>query len=490
MVDHVNLRRVSAGLVLISILGQIFVLFHTTSNRSLSVLTQAQQGEEWLLARLTSPTSFDTTFEDSSTPSDSPKTTTNEESFGACLLVNDENQRLPEWLAYHYYMLPLRHLVLMVDPHSQTSPLDIVQRWRPFLTIEIWSDKDIGGFIPSNRTDDNGLIRTHRTRQEKFYRYCGRHLQSQTITPKLTWITFHDVDEYVYLDPHLIPDAPNRMNQSGSIMKFIQDLTMQSKSNHNHTGNQIHFYSRRMFKMATAALESGCFALPRTYYGTTEEPDLVQSHVPYFFNGSDFETLRWLHRTSHRDIMNNGHAKSMVHVSSADDPPNTTETSWKLNFKRSSHRVLKECGSDFLWIRIRHYLGSWDAYTSRKDVRRYHEYYEYRSHFGEQDPTDDSVRMWLTRFSEQMMGRVGTNSTTIQYLLQGTGKYPPLNDSIREANINHFTPEQIKEKIDRMEEDKQKGEKITDEFTVWLKNNFDVTTLANGTVMATRIRKE
>eukprot|EP00970_Alexandrium_tamarense_P016130 scaffold6184_cov62-Alexandrium_tamarense.AAC.1 len=38
--------------------------------------------------------------------------TGNTDGLSACLLVNDENPRLPEWLAYHYQMLPLRSLIV------------------------------------------------------------------------------------------------------------------------------------------------------------------------------------------------------------------------------------------------------------------------------------------------------------------------------------------------------------------------------------------
>merc|ERR1740124_1124009 len=38
-----------------------------------------------------------------------------------CLLIRDDNDRLPEWLAYHYQMLPLLHLVVAVDPGAAHS---------------------------------------------------------------------------------------------------------------------------------------------------------------------------------------------------------------------------------------------------------------------------------------------------------------------------------------------------------------------------------
>ena len=46
-------------------------------------------------------------------------------SWSACLLIKDNNSILPEWLAYHYTVLPLRRLIVGVDPSSDTDPQSI-----------------------------------------------------------------------------------------------------------------------------------------------------------------------------------------------------------------------------------------------------------------------------------------------------------------------------------------------------------------------------
>jgi hypothetical protein len=65
-----------------------------------------------------------------------------DESFSACLLIMDDNHRLSEWIAYHYFAMPLRHLVVTVDPRSRTSPVKILDRWRPLMNITVWGDAD------------------------------------------------------------------------------------------------------------------------------------------------------------------------------------------------------------------------------------------------------------------------------------------------------------------------------------------------------------
>lgn len=59
----------------------------------------------------------------------------------ACLLVNDENPRMPEWLAYHWLVLPLRSLIVAVDPASRHDPKDILMQWKEMgVEVDIWND--------------------------------------------------------------------------------------------------------------------------------------------------------------------------------------------------------------------------------------------------------------------------------------------------------------------------------------------------------------
>ena len=66
-------------------------------------------------------------------------------SFSICLLMKDDNDILPEWIAYHYHSLQLRHLIVAIDPYSTTSPLFILERFAlhlPDFTYTMWSDND------------------------------------------------------------------------------------------------------------------------------------------------------------------------------------------------------------------------------------------------------------------------------------------------------------------------------------------------------------
>ena len=57
--------------------------------------------------------------------------------FSACILIMDDNHYLPEWLAYHYTFLPLRRLIVAVDPNSQTSPKPILDQFQDLINITL-----------------------------------------------------------------------------------------------------------------------------------------------------------------------------------------------------------------------------------------------------------------------------------------------------------------------------------------------------------------
>jgi hypothetical protein len=148
-------------------------------------------------------------------------------SFSACLLVMDDNHRLVEWLAYHYFLMPLRHLVLLPDTKSRTSPMDIVNKWRQYLHIDVWNDDDfmndsLRQFVTakanSTHPGDGFLVHTHR--QETFYRQCAIHLQKLN----RTWTIFSDVDEYWVINEDVVSDWHSRMQEPGGILNLLQDI--------------------------------------------------------------------------------------------------------------------------------------------------------------------------------------------------------------------------------------------------------------------------
>jgi hypothetical protein len=127
----------------------------------------------------------------------------------ACLLIMDANHLLIEWLAYHYHVLRLRHLIVAVDPRSMTTPTDILHRRVERMNIQIWYDEEryinLQDFHQQveermeeyNREASNFERSAHRIRQREFNKEC-------IIVHKMNdrgWTFLTDTDEFVYMNP-------------------------------------------------------------------------------------------------------------------------------------------------------------------------------------------------------------------------------------------------------------------------------------------------
>ena len=308
----------------------------------------------------------------------------NNKTFSACLLVMDDNHRLSEWIAYHYYALPLRYLVVAVDPQSRTRPSQLLAQWQQYVTIVEWTDSDFTNVtLWRHETDSPDMKKIkHRQRQNAFYQACAWHLHQQN----RSWTTFHDTDEFLTINGDvLLQNESSVMQTSGFILNSIQNYAATVEPNRSHW--QSHF-------------NQTCITIPRTLYGAVESSkDDVERNVPT--NVVDpwrLDTLRWRHRATERGEIE-GLAKSVMDVSKIS----------KADFDGggNAHRVSKRiCPSP--WIKykdsplgIHHYLGGWEAYSFREDARkgtlRSHDVWLERSQL-QKGGSDDIMRPWIRGF--------------------------------------------------------------------------------------------
>ncbi|MEM1008636.1 MAG: hypothetical protein AAGJ35_06485 [Myxococcota bacterium] len=151
----------------------------------------------------------------------SPTTTRKEdpppkEPWAACLLLKDNNVLLPEWIAYHYEMMPLRRIIVGLDPTSKTSPQRVLDEFQRVLGIEstIWEYDDY--YWPSNHDWDQYYNYTHLHNKTGVYKYPPqdriwhhRYRQKVLITRCLQtlhtegwgWTMVLDPDEYIAFNP-------------------------------------------------------------------------------------------------------------------------------------------------------------------------------------------------------------------------------------------------------------------------------------------------
>ena len=123
------------------------------------------------------------------------------EGFSACILTMDDSMLWPEWLAYHYQTLPLRRLIVALDPKSKTKPTQVFARYRKHglpLNVTVWEDDE---FLPHENlkrqiqpnTAGGNTLGKYLLRQEWFLHKCLEQLYAEN----RTWVLLVDTDEFL-----------------------------------------------------------------------------------------------------------------------------------------------------------------------------------------------------------------------------------------------------------------------------------------------------
>mmetsp|Transcript_37745 Transcript_37745/g.42252 ORF Transcript_37745/g.42252 Transcript_37745/m.42252 type:complete len:538 (-) Transcript_37745:134-1747(-) len=356
------------------------------------------------------------------TPSDVNDQLQQDGSFSACILWMDDNHRLDEWLAYHYYLLKLRYVVLNIDPFSRTSPQPIIDRWNDKenkhnlnMTIVTTKDSDyIRNYDKEMQKIEKARIKSmehtqeslhkygqtklnyHTMRQEEFYRSCSKHLMGQN----RSWTSYHDTDEFLTFNhvankQNITAESMLKMEQPGYVLHRLNTIKTQNPrdSYANDTGLSCLVVSRRRF--CAVELESeetnGLFVSSSNHSSST-----IDGIVPEGFMNSSiessteeerisvvrrFDTLRYKFLTPGYD----GMPKSFIDLSQNNPklyiqdkyggkgmskwgthmPMHTlciTESKARLD---NTKKLVK--GERFF---LSHYLGSWEYYSYRNDARQ------------------------------------------------------------------------------------------------------------------------
>jgi hypothetical protein len=375
-----------------------------------------------------------------------------QEVVAACLLIKDDNEILGEWIAYHYFALNVRHLIVAVDPQSVTSPLSILQRWNPHLQgnhtqndnnnnntspmttmdIQTWSDPDFmpQSFLeaanPANwsapssqeteEKEDNDdsqrkrQIENHRLRQVTFLSTCLNHFRSKNHT----WVIHIDTDEYVIANPLL------RSNQSSS--NNNNNHTVWSIPSPSEPSSVYHILEQiRRNRQLHIRTKFPCISMPRLVFGSVEdEPNTNFStlssdisisqtlHLPktildidHHFDTHRFETLRWRYHTHYNDTERNAQPKCIVDVSRVTNPrdrmfhnPFSIHRPSAILCRGIRHVQMYE--TDAFPLIVHHYTGSRERYFRRSDARRNEERFQAKANV--RDGYDDFITAWLDGF--------------------------------------------------------------------------------------------
>jgi hypothetical protein len=266
------------------------------------------------------------------------------ESFSSCLLVMDENFRLYEWLSYHYHVLPLRYVVVAVDPRSHLSPEPVLDLFRKELnmTIITWTDDDYVVWkkkLPINASS-YALTDRYVERQRRFLEMCMRHMQEQG----RTWVALWDVDEYISINGYdRVTNGnitlPSDLSEPGVILTLLKQIEQKI-----------------------------CFSMVRIDVGSKESTHLNQTLIPNL-QPQRLDTLRYLYKNRHGGRkVGNGLGKVFLNVQNITFPIDVP----------SPHRPIKQLcpgapgnkDSEEGPFYILHYIASWEAYNFRSQDAR------------------------------------------------------------------------------------------------------------------------
>ena len=316
-------------------------------------------------------------------------------SFGACLMVMDDNHFLVEWLSYHYWALPLRHVTVLVDVNSTTSPQPIFDRWEGLIDVDVmwnWTYPDAYSEPPAKAIGTNHADPTNRQligRQLKFYEDCMRRYKLELGWN--SWIVLSDPDEFWSVkreamtydedDSGETEDDDNvdsyNVAQPGFVMKALKSqYSREVIRNESLPENQVG-------GLCWDNVHPECLGVPRLQMCANDKwgsspakiAGMVQSgddddEVETNWNASHFLTLRWLYYPDGPRALRM--PKNMIHVGSLD-------ADYLRNFDAlrngaHPHRILpgrckQRCFRKTSMFQIYHYSGSTEQRLFRRDPR-------------------------------------------------------------------------------------------------------------------------
>lgn len=328
--------------------------------------------------------------------------------FAGCLVVKDDNDRISEWIAYHWLTLPLKYLIVAVDPTGKTSPRKIIdlfndtKKFNLGLEILLWDDADYGHWIDEELDE----IHKHRSRQKRFLAECQKYHKARN----RTWLAVIDPDEFITFniisDDDRDPERKHDVDAFGLITgknftDFEYRVAMQdarrAMTKENALGLKTVFEYIHDHKDEIPWINEPCYLMPRTLFSAIESPNDVLNDsgvTQYGFDPNNFSTLKYFKHGEKGSWYDNHFGKVIIDLSRIDPKEIVPDM-------RNIHAPLESCYYPFRLyetglLRVHHYLGSWEQYSSKSDIRRNREKFNEAAfvNFG----SDFQLQSWLKRF--------------------------------------------------------------------------------------------
>jgi hypothetical protein len=347
-------------------------------------------------------------------------------SIAGCLFIMDDTIRLLEWLAYHYTVLPLSHLMVAIDPNSKQTDriMEILDSWKGKINIKAyrndteWLDLPWDyGYSRSIRHPNGELMtwyreksseiyfgQVHKRRQNYFCVHCMRHMKQQG----MDWTIITDSDEY------LMFNYKHKQQEDPTVYDAIKRGV--SKEDIDKDRKKMARYREKLPPLEARAtiadfihqekLKTKCIMFPGLQFTSYESKiDDVFRDVPSGINPFHLVTLR--HRKA--GLREGAFSKSMVDVSQGMIEDYTMETNVNVHVP---NKLL--CGmngnsgsrQDYIssLFRLHHYRsGTWESFIERVADRRANMTID---RFMERNIKprliDDDIRPWINWFVEKV----------------------------------------------------------------------------------------
>jgi len=329
--------------------------------------------------------------------------------FSGCLVLKDDNDRLPEWLAYHWLVLPLKYLIIAIDPTGTTTPEKIIHPWKTLdkgMEIVLWNDVDYNHSIDEELDEKH----QHRQRQKHFLAKCMLHHKERN----RSWVAIVDPDEFITYNT-IIDDDPHPYLHYDSIdldriipkyddLEYRNEMyAMRERAAESLAKGQTLFDFINEAKDTEPWISEICYLMPRLFFSAVESQphELTEANVEqYGFNLMNYSTLRFFKHASKGGWIGNHFGKVIVDLSRIKTAQITK------NMTNIHQPVPSECHSfpfrpyETGIFRVQHYIGSWEAYSGKNDSRRSKERFELFDSVNE--GSDYQLQSWLVKLVEKI----------------------------------------------------------------------------------------
>jgi len=389
----------------------------------------------------------------------------------ACLIIKDDNPKLIEWLAYHYQVLPLRHLVITSDPSSRTSPTEILDRWRRTisdLTITEWREEDYGYspfqteyFVKEENDPRKKAEQRLISRQYAFYGKCATFLKTRNHN---SWVFNIDTDEFVVFNSAHNDDPINAEEEAKNFQRMVHylksdknstlglppamaysrlGLYKKAKRRRKLTQRKDFLHEESVLRIIRESLPkigestilnyvetlssstsievkqtvTPCIIIPRLWISSVEE-DSLMANTLHGLDIRSFDTLRYFRHAERGGFLFNTYGKPMFDLSRV-----SLDDLLPVHIHRGPSNVCRNEGAfiDVFYttslFRIQHYAGSFKSYFRTDDDRRHVE----RNKFMVASNIDKGalydIRPWLEAFVKNV------GNSKARKLLSGVGTY-------------------------------------------------------------------